>query len=763
MAVNVKMGVDLNGFKSEIRNGQNILKGLNAEMKAAEAEFKATGNAEQLLTNKTNILNQQIRVQKGVATEAEKALKAMTDAGVDPADAAYQRLYATMMNATAGMNNAQADLNALGASAQAAASDADKLTTSVNNIGKKISLEQVINGIGKITDGLEAAAKKAVQLGEDIWNNVMNSAKWADDTATQAAMFGIDVETFQKMQKLVTNGLDTTVESMLRSQQKFKKNIGEGKDEFMATMKELGLVTEVYGGKTSEAMMQLVTEDQLDLFFRAGQAIMTLGDEYEKEAVAQKLFGKSWRELIPLFDSENGGFKSVEEYNAALDEQRIVDEELVQAGADLNDKIGELKGNFETLKNDVLLSLAPALTDAATALNGLLTSVLDYLETPEGKQMLQDLGTAVSGLFDDLGEIDPEQVVKGFTDVFNTVVGSIQWLVDNKDSVVEALKFIVLGWGALKLTGGALQILNLINGLNGLRGGGGGNTGGTNVTGGTGVGTGVFAGKIKTTVTNAAKVAPFALPALVAIDQIIDTYQQTQEALEKGQASIDKYGAMSELYGGSKEFETWSQLYGYQHIRKGGEGSGEAWEDMDKFASEWNAWLNDEVTNPLLDAMWEAMTNEQANSFREAMELYSSGAKGMDPEEMQEKIWGPMQEALNVMESVMGPMQVPSELTLPDNMAQMLTEELGTVLVNGKVVINGNDEGFANGLPFVQNDGLYRLHKGETVTPAREVQSRSYNSNLYVESMIMNNGMDAAGLASAMAAAQQRTMSGYGS
>ena len=184
---------------------------------------------------------------------------------------------------------------------------------------------------------------------------------------------------------------------------------------------------------------------------------------------------------------------------------------------------------------------------------------------------------------------------------------------------------------------------------------------------------------------------------------------------------------------------------------------------MDKFASEWNAWLNDEVTNPLLDAMWEAMTNEQANSFREAMELYSSGAKGMDPEEMQEKIWGPMQEALNVMESVMGPMQVPSELTLPDNMAQMLTEELGTVLVNGKVVINGNDEGFANGLPFVQNDGLYRLHKGETVTPAREVQSRSYNSNLYVESMIMNNGMDAAGLASAMAAAQQRTMSGYGS
>ena len=760
MAVNVKMGVDLGGFTSGIKQGQQILKGLNAEMKATDAEFKATGNSEQMLANKTKTLNSQIQVQKGIIDQAQKALKAMTDAGVDPADAAYQRLYATMMNATAGMNNAQAELNALGTSAQGAAAGADQLTTSVNNIGKKISLEQVISGIDRITDGLETAAKKAVQLGETIWNSIMDSAKWADDTMSQAAMFGIDVETFQKMQKLVASGLDTTVESMLRSQQKFKKNIGEGADAFMLSMKDLGLAVEVYGGKTSEAMLQLVTEDQMDLFFRAGQAIMNLGDEYEKEAVAQKLFGKSWRELVPLFTD----YKSVEEYTAALDKQRVVEEELVENGADLYDQVGELKENLKTLKDDILLSLAPALTDAAAALNGLLTSVLDYLKTPEGKQMLQDLGTAVSGLFDDLGKIDPEQVVKGFTDVFNTVVGSIQWLVDNKDSVVEALKFIVIGWGALKLSGGALQILNLINGLNGLRGRGGGNTGGTNVTGGTGVGTGFFAGKIKTTVTNAAKVAPFALPALVAIDTIIDTYQQTQEALEKGQASIDKYGAMSELYGGSKEFETWSQLYGYQHIRKGGEGSGEAWEDMDKFAAEWNAWLNDEVTNPLLDAMWEAMTNEQANSFREAMELYSSGGKGMDPEEMQEKIWGPMQEALNVMESVMGPMQVPSELTLPDNMAQMLTEELGTVLVHGKVVLDGEDGNHANGLPYVPYDGyLARLHKGERVVPAREIQSRSYNSNLYVESMYMNNGTDAAGLASAMAAAQQRTMSGYGS
>ena len=77
----------------------------------------------------------------------------------------------------------------------------------------------------------------------------------------------------------------------------------------------------------------------------------------------------------------------------------------------------------------------------------------------------------------------------------------------------------------------------------------------------------------------------------------------------------------------------------------------------------------------------------------------------------------------------------------------------------------GSIPGRANGMPFVPFDGYPALlHKGERVVPAREVSNtRNFSSNLYVESMYMNNGQDADGLAAAMAAAQRRTMSGYGS
>ena len=71
--------------------------------------------------------------------------------------------------------------------------------------------------------------------------------------------------------------------------------------------------------------------------------------------------------------------------------------------------------------------------------------------------------------------------------------------------------------------------------------------------------------------------------------------------------------------------------------------------------------------------------------------------------------------------------------------------------------------GYANGIQFVPDTRLAWLHPGETVTPARQVTSRNYSSNLYVEKMIMNNGTDARGLADEIAAAQRRQAGGFGS
>ena len=730
MGVNVKMGVDLGEFDSKIKEGQMILRGLNAEMKATESEFKKTGNSTEMLEKKTKTLNSQLQIQKGIADQAKKALKEMDKEGVQPNDKDYQRLYTTLMNAQAGMYEAEAALKALGQGAEQAAGKADTLTKSVNGISKKISLEQVMKGVNAISTGLENAASKAKALGEQIWNAVMDRAKWADDTATMAQMYGIDVEKFQKMQKLVTNGMDTSVEAMLKSQDKLKKGIGDGNKAVIEAFDQLGIRFKTYQ-KTATGQ-QLMPRDSVELFWEAGQAIMNLGNEYDKESKAQALFGRSWKELSDLFKN----YKTVEDYNKALDKQNVVSEESVNQLVELNDKVGELKGNFDTLQSEVLGGLAPALTGASDALNGLLTSLLEYLKTDDGQKLLNDLGTAVTGLFEDLSKIDPQKVIDGFTGVFNTVIGSFQWMVDNKETLEGLLAGILAVWAATKITGSALEVVNMINGIKGL-------TAASGAAAGASWG-GAFASAV-------AKAAPWLLFMYELLKPNENTHDKTGNT-----GLLDENGNLT------KEAEK----YGFKKDE-----NGELYQDRREIVSKaiqeaWDLYRTNKFTaESLTKLQLEVNDNDLYNKATQLIYETLRQPGGMQLEDLD------LTEILKGLE----PPKVEVDPEAPKDASQQLSEEIGTVPVpvvyvptNGKSVLKVRTHygiGFnANGLPFVPYDNYPALlHKGERVIPARAVNNRSYSSNLYVERMIMNNGTDAEGLAERMAAAQRREMSSLGS
>ena len=710
MAVNVKLGVDIGEFKSGIQSGQAILKGLNAEMKNSEATFKATGNAEQKLASQTKTLNSTIQVQKGIADQARQALQQMAKAGVDPADVAYQKLYATMMNAEAGMHEAEAAMAELGAGAGVAADGADKLASGLNGISKKISLDQVISGIGKITDGLENAAKKAVKLGEEIWSSIMDSAKWADDTATMAEMYGIDLDTFQRMQKLVTNGLDTSVEAILKSQKKLRKGVGDESKAVMDTLSELGLA--ISAGK--EDGLHLVTEDDVDLFWKAGQALMALDDSFDKESMAQSLFGRSWQELVPLFNK----YKTLEDYNAALEEQNVVSEESVNNLAALNDKVAELQGNFETLKNEVIGSLAPGLTEAADALNGVLTTVLEYLQTEEGQQMLSDLGESVAELFSGLRDINPQDIVNGFKGVFDTVLGALDWIVNNKDTLIGAVEGIFGVWATLEVSSGVLTILKVIDGLKSLAGLGTG-AGATVSTGISGLLTGAT-----TTVAG------------IAGNGVLQNFIP-----ELGDWFVHNTGIGQEVFLGTKEKGSTAEEIKHNV---------ETWADQD---------------NPIFNFF----RDMGENSIRFWDKFWKGNGPQYTPETIEEADWRP-----SYMKDQQ-PVQIETEPEAPADAAEQIAGQVGTITLPVEFQIRSDyvnlqqyilkqmGVGHANGLSYVPNEGLYHLHQGERVVPAREVASRSFSSNLYVENMNMGGSMSADALAAAIAGRNRRLMAGYGS
>jgi hypothetical protein len=776
MAVNMKLGVDLGSFNSGINQAKTQLRTFDAALKNAEAAFKATGDAESAMATKMTALNGKFQTQKKMVEDYRKVLEDMVKNGVDQTGAAYQKMQKDMLLAEAAMYDTQTAIDALNGSQEKAADSADKLSTSVSSIGKKMSLDQVISGINSITGGLEKAAGVALRLGEHIFDNIMTSAQWGDDIATQAMMAQMSVEDYQRVVNVAATQGETSVNSLIKSWKKLKTNMTGDSKEVAEALDELGVsMYENVGGKYGNAGP---LRDYMDVYWEIGEALLAMGESAEQERYAQTLLGRSWQESIPMFRLGR------EEYEKLIAAQDVVSEESVNNLAELNDTVIGLEQQFNTLKNEVIAQFAPTFTEMGGVVSGLLSELNEYLKTDDGKQMLTDLGTAVSGLFEDLKDIDPQDVISGFTGVFNTVIDSLKWLDANKDTVVSALKYILEGWAVLKVTGTALQIVELFQGITGLAGGGAAAAGAA-----AGSSWGVaFAEAVAAAAPWLVGAYALLKPGETADDSFFNN--KTGTLTDEGWRQFNEYAA------GRIKDEGWDEIIGMVGNRYGGLsdilGNPAAINAMARALYGDHSFVGVDpmaqpelfrtrINNELFDAL-EGMGYQpriEIEASEEVAEVLEKGTieltagdstgriktpKGwVEPEVEVEPVPDP--NAVEEISRAVGVVPIAAQLNLIGGIAG-----LGAGAYMGDLnkaamaaIYRGLIPGFANGLPYVPRDGIYMLHKGETVNPSREVTSRNYSSNLYVEKMIMNNGTDAQGLAERMAAEQQRTMSGFGS
>ena len=116
------------------------------------------------------------------------------------------------------------------------------------------------------------------------------------------------------------------------------------------------------------------------------------------------------------------------------------------------------------------------------------------------------------------------------------------------------------------------------------------------------------------------------------------------------------------------------------------------------------------------------------------------------------------------------PLEIKAKIWVPDNEAEIISEQIGTVPIyvsfrggagGSKFAVN---QVHANGLPFVPYDGyLGILHQGERVLTASENRNYTYNSNNYFGNVNLNNGQDIEALTDAIDRKNRRQRTGYGS
>lgn len=453
--VNIKMGVTgVAQFKQNINQAKQSVKTLDAQLALNEKQFKATGDAEEYMKQKAELLKAKIEEQKTIAAQAEQALKKMADNGVDKTSKAFQDMQQQMLRAKGEILDAEMQMQGLETAGKDAAKSANEMNQELKQIGTGVSFQNVTEGINKITSGLEAAAKKAVQVGKKLIQSSMDSAHWADDLATRATRYGVGVEDLQAMDNVAAY-IDTDVDAIINAQKRLRKAMGSDNKETMGVFAALGIDPS--------------NKDWESAFWKAGEALRKMSDDVEKENYAQKIFGRSWDDLNPLFEAGE------QEYKRRLSEQTVLTKEQVEALTKEDDAVQKLNQQMELLKEQFWAGLAPAITDVTNSLSGLMEQFNKYLSTDEGKEMLAKLNETFSMLLNDLTNIDPKDIMGGLKGALDSLQQGMEWIRTNKDGIVKAIEGIGIAFGTLKAAELATDLGRIVSGMrNLLRIGGGG-------------------------------------------------------------------------------------------------------------------------------------------------------------------------------------------------------------------------------------------------------------------------------------------------
>lgn len=551
MARDIKTRFVLEGeqkFKSTMKDSANAIKVLNSEQKLAKAQFQQTGDAQKYAAQQAEILKQKIEEQKAAVAAAEEAIRQLTENGVAENSRQMQQWKIRLNDAQAALTNMETDLANLGSGSSEAAAETENLGESLQSLDKKSSLEAVNGAVTRLSDGLGSALTKVKDLAGGLVTELQSAAAWADDLATTALVYGMDTQTLQRMQ-YAANLVDTDVETIIKSRQKLEQAMKSarpsiGSEDFEKGKKSVNEYEKAFAQLGVEIMRYGQYRDWEDVFWEAGDALMHMTDglddaakanaEIVRDTTAQQLFGKSWRELLPLFTAGREG------YQEALDSAATVSDEDVGKLTALDDALQSLKNQFDVLEKTVLAQLAPTLTQLSEALSGFLKEFNEYLQTEDGQKMLNDLGEAVSGLFEDITNADFSTALEKVKEALGKVQEALAWVKDNKRTVVTAIEAIVGAWAALKVTAGMTTVLQLINGLKGLGIGGAGVSAASAQAAGASVG-GAWGAGFASAVT---KAVPWLTGALVLFENVL-TPQGNDDILTPEEEAAVKKGEVT--------------------------------------------------------------------------------------------------------------------------------------------------------------------------------------------------------------------------
>lgn len=250
----------------------------------------------------------------------------------------------------------------------------------------------VTGNLGGYMDKLKGWAKAAgaaiggsaiVKAMKEVWDISSQVAEIGDNIDKSSQKFMLSRQAYQEWSFVAQrSGFD--INQLGSAVVDLSKKVGEGKEDTLAVLEELGI-------SAAEAM----TATPEELFDMVIEGLQGVGESTRRAYLADQLLGGAATELNPLLN------QSTEETKALREEVNklggVMSDDLVQKSADYSDAVTDLSTAWQGLKNSLGDEFLPSMTTILTGLKDVLTGdVAGGLQlTAEGVE--QFLGSILIG------------------------------------------------------------------------------------------------------------------------------------------------------------------------------------------------------------------------------------------------------------------------------------------------------------------------------------------------------------------------------
>ncbi len=484
-----RVGLDVTDFKTAITTMNREIRVIESGFRASAAGLGDWASSASGLELRIKALTGQIDLQKSKVAalrgeyERVAAEKGATSKAAQDLEIRLNKETESLNKMEGELGQTQTALAEMGTESETAGKGADQLSRNEDEAAG--STNRLQGALSKLKDGLKAVGSDFKDLGDKVLKGVVAGVAGAaagitaavagigagvlklagasDEIVESAEKIGITAEQYQEF-KYIGDQVGTSVETIGKAFAKTTKLIGEattGNKDAKKTIDDLGISLTDANGNLRSAQ---------DVTFDLISALGAMEDETQRDILAQQIFGKGFQELAPLINLGADGAAELTEKFRAMG--GVMSEEAVNAAADLNDKIGTLKGGVQALGARLLSNFVPIVSKVVDAL-------VAWLANPAVQKGIDDLMKQISGIAETIGAVIDELLagdIEGALGVIlppetvNQIMGfarAIQDLVNNTiipfvTTHAEAIKAAFMAIGATLAAAGLVSLIAAI-------------------------------------------------------------------------------------------------------------------------------------------------------------------------------------------------------------------------------------------------------------------------------------------------------------